>query len=71
MEERKPSRELKKKPAKLEKQKGNRAIVILLAITVGISLVFYLKNVQWRGVDVKVDFSFLKSIGGSRTVTFE
>lgn len=60
-------------PVKLvEKQQGKRVVVILLVVTVGLSLLFYLKNIDWQGINWKLDLASLwGEIGGSETVIFE
>ena len=54
-----------------EKKGSSRSVLILLLVTVGLSLVFYLKNVNWGKVNLKLNFDWLKGIGGTRTVRFE
>lgn len=56
-----------------EKKGSSRSVLILLLVTVGLSLVFYLKNVNWGKIKInlKLNFDWLGEIGGSRTVRFE
>jgi hypothetical protein len=60
---------LKIKPA--EKKRGNWPIVILLAVTMALSLIFYLKNLDWGKFNLKLNFDWLKDLGGTETVRLE
>ena len=57
---------------KLEsKKRSNWPVVILLVITIGLSLVFYLKNVNWNSLNLNINFDWLDDLWGTGTVTFE
>ena len=62
---------VKPRPKLENKRRSNWPVVILLAITVGLSLVFYLKNVNWGKLDLKINFDWLDDLWGTETMTFE
>ena len=58
--------------SKLEdKKRSNWPVVVLLVMTVGLSLVFYLKNVNWGGLNLKINFDWLTNWWGTETVRLE
>ncbi len=54
-----------------EKKRSNWPAVVLLVVTVGLSLVFYVKNVNWGGLNLKISFDWLTNLWGTETVTLE
>lgn len=54
-----------------EKKRSNWPAMVLLAVTVGLSLVFYVKNVNWGGLNLKISFDWLTNLWGTETVTLE
>jgi len=54
-----------------EKKRGNWPVIVLLAVTVGLSLLFYVKNIQWGRLNLNINFDWLGNLFGSRIVTFE
>lgn len=54
-----------------EKKRSNWPAMVLLAVTVGLSLVFYLKNIQWNRIDINISFDWLKDWWGTETVRLE
>ena len=54
-----------------EKKRGNWPVIVLLAVTVGLSLLFYVKNIQWGRLNLNINFDWLGNLFGSLIVTFE
>ena len=51
-----------------EKKRSNWPAVALLVMTVGLSLVFYVKNVNWGGLNLKINFDWMRNWWGTETV---
>lgn len=54
-----------------EKKLGNWPAVVLLVVTVGLALVFYLKNVDWGRWNLKINWDWLTNLWGTETVRLE
>ena len=54
-----------------EKKRSNWPAVVLLVMTVGLSLVFYVKNVNWGGLNLKINFDWMRNWWGTETVRLE
>lgn len=54
-----------------EKKRSNWPAMVLLAVTVGLSLVFYLKNVDWGRWDLRINWDWLTNLWGTETVRLE
>jgi len=54
-----------------EKKRSNWPAVALLVMTVGLSLVFYVKNVNWGGLNLKINFDWMRNWWGTETVRLE
>lgn len=64
----KPVRKLVKEEIK---KKSNWSLLVLLAVTLVASLVFYGRSINWRGLKINFDWSWLTRWSGARTVRFE
>lgn len=54
-----------------EKKRSNWPAMVLLAVTVGLSLVFYVKNVDWGRWDLRINWDWLTNLWGTETVRLE
>lgn len=54
-----------------EKKRSNWPVAVVLVVTLGLSLVFYLKNVDWDRLNLKINFDWLTNLWGTETVRLE